>query len=238
MPIGTQVPLASLEPPKRILFIGNSLSYWNHGVDYHLRELANSAEPAIVIETESSYISGASLMDHWVSGVHTKIAEGGFDIVILQEQSHRAFDPGEFGEYTRRWVAEIRGVGAVPVLYMPNPFSGNDFINEVIQAHNEIATELGLHVAPVPLAWIRITNERPDFNLYDEDDPFESYLEGKAHPNIQGTYLGACILYATLFGVSPEGLSYLPPRMTQDEADFLQRIAWETVQEYLAERIQ
>ena len=236
VPIGTQVPLAPLEPPKRILFIGNSLSYWNGGVDYHLKELAKSAEPALAIETDNSYIPGGTLEDHWLSSVHTKIAEGDFDIVILQEESNRAFVSDVFRSYTRRWVAEVRGVGSVPVLYMPNPFSGGGSIDQVIRVHNEIATELGLHVAPVALAWIRITNERPDFNLYDEDDPYVKILGGEAHPNIQGTYLGACILYATLYGVSPEGLSYLPEGITEDEADFLQRIAWETVQEYLAER--
>ena len=59
----------------------------------------------------------------------------------------------------------------------------------------------------------------------------DNRLKNRNELEILGT-----LLYATLFGISPEGLSYLPEGITEDEADFLQRIAWETVQEYLAER--
>jgi len=64
----------------------------------------------------------------------------------------------------------------------------------------------------------------------------------------------ACVVYATLYGESPEGIDYVPwhhfkesfaklegtrnyqrmeeqYRITDDERDFLQRIAWETVKE-------
>ncbi len=58
-------------------------------------------------------------------------------------------------------------------------------------------------------------------------------------------------MYATVFGESPIGLAYIPPPetywvwsyklnrkigMTEEEAAFLQRIAWETVQEYQAQQ--
>jgi hypothetical protein len=67
------------------------------------------------------------------------------------------------------------------------------------------------------------------------------------HPNALGFYLLMCVLYATLFDRSPIGLSYrladvsadsaeskfweIPAgwTMSEPEAAFLQRVAWDTV---------
>jgi hypothetical protein len=69
---------------------------------------------------------------------------------------------------------------------------------------------------------------------------------------LPGTYLTLCVLYATLFDRSPVGLTYrmadVGPadeaywywhlnmekdwQLSADDAAFLQRIAWETAQEY------
>jgi hypothetical protein len=103
---------------------------------------------------------------------------------------------------------------------------------------------------PDSLAWARVAHERPDLDLYDRD---------RVHPNNQGTYLTGCVLYATIYGQSPVGLSFRTADLRPDpakaspsykpvaeslrkmasmpEADvaFMQRIAWETVQEYQAQ---
>ena len=39
-------------------------------------------------------------------------------------------------------------------------------------------------------------------------------------------------IYATIFDRSPEGLAVAPEDVTPEDAAFLQRIAWETVQEW------
>ena len=56
------------------------------------------------------------------------------------------------------------------------------------------------------------------------------------HPSIHGTYLAVNVVYATVFGESPVGLAYVPEYITEEEAAFLQRIAWETVEEYQAQQ--
>lgn len=111
---------------------------------------------------------------------------------------------------------------------------------EIAQADRNIATELGIDVAPVGLAFQRAMQERPDLDMYDSDGE---------HPSIYGTYLATNVIYATVFGESPVGLFYLPPEgnymfsnggyprgITKEEAAFLQRIAWETVQAYQAQQ--
>ncbi len=104
-------------------------------------------------------------------------------------------------------------------------------MDDVAQAHFDIATEQGVDVAPVGLAWKRAMEERPELDMYKKD---------KIHPSVYGHYLAASVVYATVFGESPVGLTYLPLEgfgidMTEEEAAFLQRIAWETVQEYQAQ---
>jgi hypothetical protein len=60
------------------------------------------------------------------------------------------------------------------------------------------------------------------------------YDDNREHPSAAGTYLAVTVLYATIYGTSPEGLSYVPQKggLTKKDVAFLQRIAWETVEAY------
>ena len=78
--------------------------------------------------------------------------------------------------------------------------------------------------APVGLAWKRAAAQRPSLDMYGNDDE---------HPSIHGTYLAASTIYAMLFDENPVGLDYRPTQqggITDEEADFLQTIAWTEVQ--------
>lgn len=240
-------PTATPEPPDRILFIGNSLTFQNFGIDTHIKELAASANPPLTIETSNATSGGATLEQLWDYGWPLDaIREGTWDVVVLQEYFEvMENDEQKFYEYTRNFDEEIKKVGTQTVLYMTwerdvkNPTAT---IEEIAHAHSHIGAELGVKVAPVGLAWQRSIQERPDLNLYDSD---------RLHPSARGTYLATCVLYATILGQSPVGLSYQPVdmlaevdslewkreqwQMTEDEVAFLQRIAWETVVDYQAQ---
>ena len=64
-------------------------------------------------------------------------------------------------------------------------------------AYLDIAHELGAKVAPVGIAWKKALAADPSFVLHRPD---------KSHPNPTGTYLAACVFYATLLDKSPVGL--------------------------------
>ena len=72
-------------------------------------------------------------------------------------------------------------------------------------------------VVPAGLAFARSVKERPDINLYVAD---------KRHPTLAGTYLGACTVLASLYGVNPEGNTYTAGLDTAT-AKFLQTVAWQ-----------
>jgi hypothetical protein len=53
----------------------------------------------------------------------------------------------------------------------------------------------------------------------------------KRHPTPAGTYLAACTIIASVWGVSPVGNTYLGG-LDPAVARYLQEVAWETVQSY------
>ena len=241
-------PTAASQPSHRILFIGNSFSGGNLGIHRHMIGLAASAGQALTIET-SSVLNNEGLYEHWEAGKALEaIQEANWDVVVLQ-QGLRSGDDTEqrFYEYTRRFDGAIKEIGAHTVLFMPwpgDPFGGPLRTTEdIARALSNIGAELGVKVAPVGLAFARSSQERPALDMYDSDG---------LHASTPGTYLATCVLYATIYGQSPEGCSYQPAdmiagadslksmwkrmQMTEDEVAFLQRIAWETVVEYEAQK--
>ena len=233
----TAAPSLTLESDVKILFVGNSLiatyeEMGRKGLDLHLKELALSATPPMVIETEAFYYDGATLKTMWgFSRLHELISEGEFDVVILQ--GYIPISGVEtFKEYVRKFDDEIKESWAKTMLYMTWGF-GFISTEEIAQAHDEIATELGIEVAPVGLAIQRLQNEQPEWKIF--------YDEGE-HPHLIGSYLAVNVVYATLFGESPIGLTYQPYMedrviVSKDMAEVMQYIAWETVQEYQAQDV-
>jgi hypothetical protein len=213
-----------------------------------MEQLAASADPPLVTETDMTgggHKSSLELVWTWTDAVEM-IGTGDFDLVVLQEDLPLT-DVATFYEFARKFDTEIKNSGAETVLlmhwYYEVPENATEprlyhpiTIEEIAQAHRDIATELGAEVAPVGLAWQRVMEERPEMDLYNANG---------FHPSIYGTYLAANVVYATVLGKDPGGLAYLPPEgiytlangetvsgITEEEAAFLQQIAWETVQEY------
>ena len=98
----------------------------------------------------------------------------------------------------------------------PSYVSMQDAITE---AYESIGVEVAGVIAPVGEAWRTVRIEHPTIDLYEPDG---------SHPSISGTYLAACVFYASLFGESPEGLDYHAD-LGSGLARTLQRIAADTV---------
>lgn len=162
---------------------------------------------------------------HGKQWIRDKIREGGYDAVILQEDIPELTEHcvAPFLEYARRFDREIRDAGGRTVLFMAWPYERLNWVSlaEIARAHRQLGRELGAPVAPVGLAFERALARRPALAMLGPD---------KEHESIHGTCLAANVIYATLFGESPVGLEYYPTGVSAEEAAFLQRIAWETVQ--------
>jgi hypothetical protein len=114
--------------PIRVLFIGNSLTYFNN-LPKMLEVIAASQKAGPHIATEAVLKGGERLQGHWEAGnAVAAIRKGGWDYVVLQESStlgHRVTqgtptnfdDASAYLAHARRFDEEIRKVGAQTVLY-------------------------------------------------------------------------------------------------------------------------
>jgi hypothetical protein len=226
-----------LNPPVKMLFIGNSLTYYYGGVDYHVEQLGLSASPPRTIEADESTASMAHLAQLYSTAL-TRIATGSYDFVIVQGTPYLA-GIESFKTYARLLIEAIRDVGAEPVLFMAWEALGAPYwepdlqllpLSIIAQAHYELAEELDVLVAPVGLAFRKVNETRPGYQIYSD----------VMHSSMNGTYLAALVIYATIFKENPVGLAYRPTspplpshylNVSAEDATFLQEIAWETIQE-------
>ncbi|MDQ3010457.1 MAG: SGNH/GDSL hydrolase family protein [Acidobacteriota bacterium] len=252
-------PAKSLSADKlRVLFIGNSYIYFNN-LPQMLAELSKSARQSKLIEPEMFTVGGATLKSLWENGKALETLKSGkWDYVVLQEQSTLGLapmvdgvaqisDPKTFHEYARRFNTEIKKAGAKTVFYLTWAKQNAPQTQAALtNAYLSIAKELKAIVAPAGIAWENALKSDPQLALHVAD---------KSHPTPMGSYLAACVLYATIYGKSPEGL---PGQLTgiqidhtgriltaQDEnkgqgelinltleqAAMLQKIAWQTVRQ-------
>jgi hypothetical protein len=83
----------------------------------------------------------------------------------------------------------------------------------------QMAQDNNAIVAPVGEAWRNVIATNPAYDLY---------LPDESHPSVYGTYLSACVFFATIYRESPAGLNYYGG-LPQADALFLQTIAGNTV---------
>jgi hypothetical protein len=216
--------------PRKILFIGDSFTYYQGGVYTHFEKLAAAGNPPLMVTADKSVFGGAFLHRLWDLKEPVKaIDTAAYDVVVLQEDIPET-TVADFREYAGKFVAEARKNQARPVLFMAWAYPRLGWISmaEIAQAHRDAAQELNVDVAPVGLAWQQASKQRPGMNFYGPD---------REHPSVFGTYLATCVIYATIYNRDPSGFAYVPSGVTLDEAVFLQKIAWQTVQDYRVGRI-
>jgi hypothetical protein len=214
--------------PKRVLFVGDSFTYAQSGIYTHFEKLVAAAGNTVT--TDKAVAGGAYLKRLWELQEPVKaINSGVFDLVVLQDDIPET-NVDYFRQYARMFVQEVRKNNARPILFMAWAYQRLGWISmrEIAQAHRDLAKELNVEVAPVGLAWQEASRQRPELDMYASD---------REHPSIVGTYLATCVIYATIYGKDPTGLSYLPAGVTSEQAAFLQKIAWQTIQDYRAGRI-
>jgi hypothetical protein len=156
-----------------------------------------------------------------------------WDFVVLQEQSQipsiEQYRVESMYPAARLLIRQIKAAGATPIFFVTwahrdgwpkNGLNGYESMQlQIDHGYLVIAQELSVPVAPVGYAWLMARRYNPQLDLWQRDG---------SHPNEQGTYLTACVFYATLFRESPEGLTYLA-HLPKEVARGLQTIASNTV---------
>jgi uncharacterized protein DUF4886 len=186
------------------------------------------------IDTQALDAGGATLADH-VADPNTipVINSQQWNYVVLQEQSQipsiESLRESEMYPAAKQLVTDVRADKGTPLFYLPWtreagwPENGIPNYDQMQQAVNDgyltLANSEGVAVAPVGPAWQYALTNYPPADMWQADG---------IHPTVKGTYLAACVFYATVYRQSPVGLSYHASLSATDAAK-LQSIAAGTV---------
>ena len=185
-------------PGKHVLFVGNSLTYFN-SMPMILESLADSAgEP--LLETGTIAYPDYSLEDHWNDGRAVETIErGGWHVVVMQQGPSSTEAARQLLiRYAARIDSVAREQGAVSALYSvwPTVSRQQDFPRS-IESYRLTADSLDALFFPVGDAWLATWQLDPTAALYMNDG---------LHPRLAGSYLAALVMYAVLYDKSPVGL--------------------------------
>jgi hypothetical protein len=217
---------------KSVLFIGNSLTYYND-LPVMVQGLADAAGGDSLI---IGMVAGPdmALVDHWNKGDAQKtIAGRHWDYVVLQQgPSSTAINRDSLRTLTALFASVIADAGGKPVLFSAWPATDRrqDFARAA-ESYRLAAEDVGGLYAPVANAWLE---------AWTRDPALELYADG-LHGNTAGSYLAALVIYARLFGKSPVGLPARIPMRNGNALTvpasvnaLLQEAAWAAVQPVIA----
>ena len=225
--------------PKRILFVGNSYLYYNDSLHNHVRRIAaaHGPHPEEDYGYKSATIGGASLSQHPVDALLEPGRLGidqPFDLVILQGGSGSVRSEQRRSQF-RKKAAELQSVisasGAETALYMihayvkPHPRFDPKMDERIEHDYVSTGNAIGAFVIPVGLAFRKAYARRPDMELHKAFDG--------THPSLLGTYLAACVVYASIYEKSASEIEYdYFGAIDEEDAVFLRAIADDTVREF------
>jgi hypothetical protein len=232
-------------PDTRVLFLGNSYTV---GVPDLFEALAGEGGHGVF--TDQHTLGGATLGSTLVGTAHmshptslAKIALGGWDVVVLQEQSVtpmidlttdtymvpgavslgasiQASNPGATTLFYQTWARQIPGSYCWASWCSPYFETFDEMQDQISSSYLQAADAVaGAEVSPVGEAWRTFRHEHPSLPLHAGDG---------SHANARGQYLAACVFYAAILGESPLGLGF-HGALTPQGATLCQDVALRTV---------
>lgn len=181
----------------RVLFIGNSLTYYND-LGGMLRAIARSIGDQD-LQTATVAFPDYALEDHIPEGTALRaLRDARWEYVVMQQgPSSLPANQVLLADGARALLPSIRAAGATPVLFMVWPQSSRlqDFPAVRTSYRNAAAAVNGIF-APAGDAWTA---------AWELDPTLQLYVDG-LHPNPPGTYLSAIVILAQLRGTDPTTL--------------------------------
>jgi hypothetical protein len=198
-------PASSVSPgsygagPRRILFIGNSLTAANQMPSFFVA-LAESAKVAPLPTATLDWHPDFALVDHWVIGEpQPLITTGKYSVVVLQQGPSSV----EVNRDTLRLAAKlfaplIRAAGGTPAMLAVWPTSNRlvDF-DRATESYQLAAADVGGMMIPSGEVWRAAWRRDPTLAFYSSDG---------LHPSALGSYAMALSLFGILYDRSVIGL--------------------------------
>lgn len=207
--------LFAQEPP-RVLFIGNSYTAVNN-LPQMVVDIAQSMGENM--EYRSNTPGGCTFEMHCHNQSMNLICEGGWDFVVLQEQSQLPAFPMDSVElyvfpFAQQLVDSVYAHNpcAEPMLYMTwgrkngdtefgyPPMDTYEGMDSLLYArYMQMGEDNDASVCPVGRVW---------HYLRDHNAEIELYMSDESHPSLAGTYAAACAFYTMFFGRDPDSISH------------------------------
>lgn len=214
-------------PPESILFVGNS---YTGAIKKAVVKLVASS-PHKDAKLEFITPGGRNLQQHLgTPKTLARIAEGGWDIVVLQDQSQTpAVLPKVFLESSEALHAAIKKSGARTAYYETwgrrdgdkrnaRFFPDYQSMQKALSAsYAKAATRDRAILVPVGTTWQTIRKEHPELGR-------QLYVRDGSHPSAHGALLAAASFYAVLFEEDPSTIPY-DHGLPADEAALLRKTA-------------
>jgi hypothetical protein len=224
-------------PGLRVLFVGNSFTYYNEmpAMVHDLAEGDPGARPIFSVEYTAPNWSLHEASDD--GGLSDLITDVDWDVVVLQDASYYLADSESWWAretlpYASVLRREVASAGGETMFFMTWGYEHGAYSEDsydgmqarLADGYRTLAGILSAEIAPVGIAWGEALRDRADLELWKRDGH---------HPSRLGSYLAACVFYRELTGRDPMNSSYLGG-LAEDDARFLQQIAGDAVDEYEA----
>lgn len=222
----------------RILWVGNSFTYYND-LPAMVQRIAQTQKIKLSYakitkggERWSGHLKNRKLLD--------TLARGGWDYVVLQEQSTipalqtekvarevypaareldsliHAASPDAHVVFYMTWGHKYGNRKHIDDYPPANTYEGMQ--ERLTTSYLEMTYANDAWCAPVGMAWRRVRRERPALQLYKQDC---------FHPSTVGSYLAANVFFATLFGRRYQ--TDYTAGIDAETAEYLQQAAQQTV---------
>ncbi len=235
-----EVKSLSVTAPKRILFVGNSYFYYGNSLHNHVNRMVQAGGMGLQerdIQYKSATIGGASLAHHnmeWLTEPGRIGVKEPFELVVMADGSAQPLNE-ERRATSRQIIAKhaetIRRRGGEVALYMthvyvpPHRQVRADNLHLTARHYLSVGNEIKAMVIPVALAFDEAYRRRPNVVLHTDFDG--------SHPDILGTYLAACVTYASIYKKTCSGNSYnYFGRIAADDIAFLQQVGDDVVKRF------
>ena len=209
------------EKTEKLLFIGNSFTFFNGGIDHHASQLARYARQSSNPLAFRNAFGGETLQGH-IQRRNTPdiINMLPWNHVIIQGYSNEPLTDYKRFENAAKTLSEMAAnQGAQSHLLITWAYRNRPAMTEKLQdAYLKAARHLGNGAIPAGPAFALALERRPSLNLYSDNK----------HPNLAGTYLAACVVYQWLFD-KPATQSQYTAGLPAELATFLQTVAQDTV---------
>lgn len=233
---------SALGATKRVLFIGNSITYFND-MPQVFRDIANQKGDSVQLTIYAP--GGTGFQHHNVDpAAYAHLRSGNWDMIVLQPGSNESvgIPPAQPRNTTlaqaRMLIDSARRYSPCARIIFYQISYGitgstaaqitqyNNIMNEIRTTATFLSDSTHLSFAPVGEAFRHVWNIDPTTLLWG--------APGDIHPNIKGSYIASCVFYATLFH-KPSSGNTIYNGNTPANAAYYQRIADSVVLRHSAE---